>query len=272
MAAEASLVSAHEDALLRIENVDVAFDGRSVLEGVRCVVRPREILTLIGPNGAGKTTLVRVMLGLLRPRRGRVRRKSRLRVGYVPQRLHIEPTLPISVRDFLALGQRDTRARYLAVLDEVGVGHLIDSPVQHVSGGEMQRVSLARALLRRPDLLVLDEPAQGVDISGQRELYRLIANLRERRGCAVVLVSHDLHLVMAATDRVLCLNGHVCCEGEPKAVSADPEYHRLFGPLHEEVAIYTHHHDHHHSLDGRVSEPCSHDSHSCHHGESARGD
>ena len=239
-------------ALLRVENVEVAFGGRAVLHDVNCELRPQEILTLIGPNGAGKTTLVRVMLGLLRPRRGRVVATSRLRIGYVPQRLHIEPTLPLTVRDFLALGHRCRREEYRQVLVEVGVGHLLDSPVQQISGGEMQRVSLARALLRRPDLLVLDEPAQGVDVAGQRELYRLIGRLRSERGCSVVLVSHDLHMVMAATDRVICLNGHVCCEGEPKAVSATPEYLQLFGSLADEVAVYTHDHDHSHDVDGSV--------------------
>ncbi len=242
-------------ALVRLEGIEIAFDRRIVLRDVHCAVHPREILTLIGPNGAGKTTLVRVMLGLLRPRRGRVRRASGLRVGYVPQRLHIEPTLPLTVRDFLALGQRASRAACERALAEVGVGHLIASPVQHISGGEMQRVSLARALLREPDLLVLDEPGQGVDVVGQRELYRLIADLRNRRGCAVILVSHDLHLVMSATDRVICLNGHVCCAGEPHAVSNDPEYRRLFGPLADEVALYAHHHDHRHDVDGRIIEP-----------------
>lgn len=241
-----------DTALVWLRDVAVAFGGRTVLSGIDCEVRPREILTLIGPNGAGKTTLVRVMLGLLRPSRGRVRRLSGVRIGYVPQRLHIEATLPLSVRDFLALGQRCGRAEYQRALDEVGVGGLIDSPVQQVSGGEMQRISLARALLRRPDLLVLDEPAQGVDIGGQRELYRLIADLRERRGCAVVLVSHDLHLVMAATDRVICLNGHVCCEGEPMAVSADPEYRRLFGAAEQDFAVYPHRHDHRHDIHGNV--------------------
>lgn len=247
-----SAATADQAALVRVRDAAIAFGGRPVLAGVDCAIGPGEILTLIGPNGAGKTTLVRIMLGLLRPDRGRVRRRSRLRIGYVPQRLHIEPTLPLTVCDFLALGQRCDRAEYRRALDEVGIGALVDSPVQEVSGGEMQRVSLARALLRRPDLLVLDEPAQGVDVTGQRELYRLIAGLRESRGCAVLLVSHDLHLVMAATDRVICLNGHVCCEGEPLTVSADPEYRRLFGELERDFAIYPHHHDHRHDIHGDV--------------------
>lgn len=238
------------EALVRATDVSVRRNGRQVLDAVDAAVAPGEILTLIGPNGSGKTTLVRVLLGLLRPDRGRAWRAPRLRIGYVPQRVHVEPTLPLTVAGFLTLGGRRDRDACREGLTEVGIAHLLETPVQQISGGEFQRMLLARALLREPDLLVLDEPAQGVDVGGQRDLYRLIARLRERRGCAVVLVSHDLHLVMAATDRVLCLNGHICCHGVPSAVSAHPEYRRLFGPLDREFAVYTHEHDHHHGVGG----------------------
>ncbi len=241
-----------DDALVQSRRVSVRLGGRWVLEDVDAAVAPGEIVTLIGPNGSGKTTLVRVLLGLQRPDRGRIQRRAGLRIGYVPQRVDVEPTLPLTVAGFLALGSRGERARAEHALAEVGVARLLDARVQHLSGGEFQRMLLARALLREPDLLVLDEPAQGVDVGGQRELYRLIGRLRDGRNCAVLLVSHDLHLVMAATDRVLCLNGHVCCRGEPAVVSADPEYRRLFGPLDRELAVYTHGHDHHHDVDGSV--------------------
>ena len=252
----APTATTESQALIRAHGLRVEMGGRHILDGVDCRIAPGEILTLIGPNGAGKTTLVRVLLGLLRPDAGEVVRRPGLRIGYVPQRIHIDATLPLNVEAFLRLGRRAQPARYREVLHEVGVGDLLASPIQQVSGGEMQRVLLARALLQEPELLVLDEPAQGVDVGGQRELYRLIARLRERRQLAIVIVSHDLHLVMAATDRVLCLNHHVCCSGEPEQVSTHPEYLRLFGAIDREFALYTHDHDHRHDVHGDVvSEP-----------------
>ncbi|MCM2331135.1 MAG: ATP-binding cassette domain-containing protein, partial [Pseudomonas sagittaria] len=199
------------DALIRLDGVGVSFAGNPVLQDVQLALKPGEIVTLIGPNGAGKTTLVRVVLGLLAPHRGEVWRRDKLRIGYMPQKLHVEPTLPLSVLRFLRLVPGVDRARALAALGEVGAAQVIDSPLQRISGGELQRVLLARALLRQPELLVLDEPVQGVDVTGQADLYRLIGRLRKRYGCGVLMVSHDLHLVMSATDRVICLNRHVCC-------------------------------------------------------------
>src|SRR5690606_904154 len=185
-----------------------------------------KIVTLIGPNGAGKTTLVRSVLGLIRVDEGTIERGPDLRIGYMPQKLHIEPSLPLSVERFLALAGKPG-------LDEVmsltGVDHLRKQPMQQLSGGETQRVLLARALLRNPQLLVLDEPVQGVDITGQAALYGLINDIRKQRDCGVLLVSHDLHLVMATTDTVVCLNQHVCCSGHPQAVTNDPAYLALFG-------------------------------------------
>ncbi len=229
--------------------------GLAVLDGVDIEVAEGEIVTLIGPNGAGKTTLVKLLLGLESPDAGRVTRRTGLRVGYLPQRLQVDPVLPLDVARLLTLTRRADPAARRAVLDEVGVPHLLRSPVQALSGGELQRVLLARALLGHPELLVLDEPTQGVDFNGQAELYRLIARLRERRGCGVLLVSHDLHLVMAATDRVLCLNRHVCCHGAPESVRRHPEYLALFGPrLAANLAVYAHHHDHDHDLSGAVAD------------------
>ncbi len=247
--------------LAELDAVAVSLHGRSVLHDVSLAVHAGEIVTLIGPNGSGKTTLLRVLLGLLEPNAGSVMRKTGLTIGYVPQQLHVEPTLPLTVGRFLSLCAPRT-ARRAATLEgalaEVGVGGLLESPFQTLSGGELKRVLLAQALLREPDLLVLDEPSAGVDVAGQEELHGLLRQIRTTRGCGVLLVSHDLHLVMAATDRVVCLNHHICCTGRPEAVSQHPEYLALFGRrLTETLAVYTHHHDHHHDLSGALDEEAS---------------
>lgn len=249
--------------LLSGRHLHLKHGAREVLNGIDITVRPGEIVTLIGPNGAGKTSLVRVLLKLLKPTRGEVRWRPGMRVGYMPQRLQPDPAMPLDVHRFLTLNHKADRLVVQAALAEVDAAALLDRPLQALSGGELQRVSLARALLRQPDMLVLDEPAQGVDVIGQSEIYQLIAQLRERRGCGVLVVSHDLHLVMAASDSVYCLNGHICCTGRPEDVSRHPEYLRLFGPAAPQgVGIYAHHHDHSHGLHGGVlPHDCDHHDH-----------
>jgi len=243
--------------LLDAQDVSLERGERLILDRVSVQVRPAAVTVVIGPNGAGKTSLLRVLLGLWAPTRGRVRRRDGLRIGYMPQRLQIEPVLPLSVRRFLTLRQRAPAQELLAHLERVGVPHLLNKPVQSLSGGEMQRVLLARAMLNRPNLLVLDEPAQGVDIVGQGEVFRLIDGIRAETGCGVLMVSHDLHLVMANADAVICLNQHVCCTGRPEEVSRDPEYQRLFPAADVRgIGIYTHDHDHVHDLHGDVHQ-CS---------------
>ena len=237
--------------LIEARGVSVRIGRRSVLEAVDLAVHPGEIVTLIGLNGAGKSTLIRVLLGIIRPNRGEVSRAPGLRIGYAPQHVHRDPILPMTVRRFLTLGASAARERLEALLAEVGAGAILDHPLAEISGGELHRVLLARALLREPGLLVLDEPLAGVDITSQSELYRLIAEVRDRRGCGVLLVSHDLHLVMAATDTVVCINRHVCCTGHPRAVTRDPAFVSLFGPdVSRTLAIYQHSHDHHHDALG----------------------
>lgn len=240
-------------SLVTLENVSISFDQRQVLSGVSLELYPGKILTLLGPNGAGKSTLVRVVLGLLTPSSGRVSRSAGLRIGYVPQKLHIDPTLPVTVERFMRLSRGARNQDILPALKRVQAGHLLTSPLQKLSGGETQRVLLARALLNQPQLLVLDEPTQGVDVNGQVALYDLINQLRHELNCAVLMVSHDLHLVMAKTDEVLCLNHHICCSGTPEAVSQHPEFIAMFGPRGaQELAIYRHHHNHRHDLQGRI--------------------
>jgi zinc transport system ATP-binding protein len=243
------------DPLVRARHVSYRRQGRLLLDGIDVAVARGEIVTLIGPNGAGKSTLVRLLLGLLAPDEGEVRRVPGLRIGYAPQHLAIDPVLPLSVRHFLTLGGAAERRLLTAVLDRVGVPGMLDAPMAALSGGELQRVLLARALLRTPDLLVLDEPLSSVDIGGQAQLYRLIGDVRDETGAGVLLVSHDLHLVMARTDRVLCIDRHVCCSGHPVEVARDPAFARLFGtPLAEAVALY--HHDlHHHARHAHGHEP-----------------
>ncbi len=237
--------------LIAAHALSVHFRERAILDRVDLTVSRGEIVTVIGLNGAGKSTLVRALLGLIRPTSGRILKQPGLRVGYSPQHLHLDATLPLSVARFLTLGGRAPRPRLLELMTEVGVANVLDSQVADISGGELHRVLLARALLRKPDLLVLDEPLAGVDVAGQSELYRLIADIRDRYACGVLMVSHDLHVVMAATDKVVCINHHVCCTGRPESVTRHPEFVALFGShVAEGLAVYSHHHDHQHDVAG----------------------
>ena len=251
--------------LVRATDITVHAGGAEVLRRVNLEIRRGEIVTLIGPNGAGKSSLVRIIVGLARPANGTLELRAGLRIGYVPQHFYIDSYLPVTVQRFLELADRRlaTREAIARVLTEVGLPAVARQPMQALSGGESRRVLLARALLRDPDLLVLDEPTAGVDVTGQAELYNLISSLRAARQCGVLMVSHDLHLVMAATDHVTCLSsGHVCCSGHPEAVSQHPEYLALFGPqLAPSLAVYTHHHDHRHDLSGQKVPICQDDDH-----------
>jgi len=235
------------EPLITAEHVSLILAKRTILTDISLSVKPREIVTLIGPNGAGKTSLLRVLLGLCQPTKGAIHRKTGLTIGYMPQKLSLDATLPIKVHHFLRLAGSFSDAAIMTVLTTVQAPQLQDRSLYHLSAGEMQRVLLARAILRQPELLVLDEPAQGVDVNGQLELYRLLVELRDKLSCAILMVSHDLHLVMAATDTVICLNHHVCCHGHPDLIRHDPAYLALFGQHMQAVlAFYTHHHDHKH--------------------------
>ncbi len=231
--------------MIEAQQLTFAYDAQPVLQGIDLTLRKGEILTLIGPNGAGKTTLLRLLLGRLRPTGGRLWRRPGLRLGYMPQKLHLDPSLPVTTQRFLKLGLERGAPLDERWLQRIGVHTFLHQPLHSLSGGQLQRAMLCRAVMRQPDLLVLDEPLQGVDVQGQAQLYRLLADIRDQLGCAIVLVSHDLHLVMAQTDRVLCLNGHICCSGPPQAVQRHPEYRRLFGEEQDAFALYTHHHDPH---------------------------
>ncbi len=240
--------------LIKAEHLSLQINQRQILDDISVEIEPGKIVTLIGPNGSGKTSLVKVLLGLIEADAGKLSRKDNLVIGYMPQKLHIEPVLPMTVMRFLRMGIVSSEEQIHETAQLLGIESLLNQAVQSVSGGEFQRILLSRALLRKPDLLVLDEPAQGVDINGQQQLYQLVAQIRDQYGCGILMVSHDLHLVMEATDDVLCLNTHICCTGRPEAVSKHPEYLRLFGASLDGMAIYTHHHDHSHDFAGDESE------------------
>ena len=241
--------------LLQTHNLSLISGKRELLSNITLTVSTGEIVTVIGPNGAGKTTLLRVLLGLIPQNSGTIFKKPKLRIGYLPQKVAVDPILPLSVSRIMNLTGNYSSLQIKTALEETGVSSLKDKPVFQLSGGEFQRVMLARALLRSPELLVLDEPVQGVDYMGESELYKLIANLRTSHGCGVLMVSHDLHVVMASTDRVLCLNQHICCEGQPEDVSRHPEYLRLFGlDSGSALAVYSHNHDHTHHISGTLQE------------------
>jgi len=264
--AAASASARPAGALVTAEGLAVRFGATLALTQVDLTVEAGEVVALIGPNGAGKSTLVRAVLGLVALSAGRVWRRAGLRIGYVPQRMVIDPVLPLTAGLFLELARSGGAATPAAVLELVAAGELIGRSLHALSGGEFQRVLLARALMREPELLVLDEPVQGVDFGGQIALYELIGRLRDSLNLGVLMVSHDLHVVMAATDRVVCLNHHVCCSGAPEAVSRNPEYTALFGAAAAHgLAIYSHHHDHEHDLKGAVVPPGGA-------GDDARGD
>lgn len=242
-----------QEALVRLDKVGVYRDGKWLVRGVTFDVHPKEIVTLIGPNGSGKSTSVKTALGVLQPTEGEVIRRPDLQIGYVPQKFNLDWTLPMPVSRLMKLTKKQTEHDIDHALDLVGISHLKKSDMQSLSGGETQRALLARALLMQPDLLVLDEPVQGVDFAGEIALYDLIKTIRDETGCGILLISHDLHVVMAQTDTVICLNGHVCCRGTPKLVAESDEYKRLFGArAAQSLAVYQHDHDHTHLPDGRV--------------------
>ena len=238
--------------LLSASKLTIAYGETAILDAVDFAIRPREIVTLIGPNGSGKTTLIRALLGLVPPSSGRIARGA-TRIGYVPQSFARDKSLPLTALRFTRSFGGGGKDEAMAALERTGVAHVAGRQLSSLSGGEMARVALARAILRKPELLVLDEPLSGVDIAGEAALYELIASMRDELGAAILLVSHDLHVVMAAADHVVCLNRHVCCEGDAKRVAEDPAFIALFGPnVAEQIALYTHRHDHSHTPSGAI--------------------
>jgi len=239
--------------LVQLDDVGVRRDGKWLVRHVDFAVRTGEIISIVGPNGSGKSTTLKALTGILKPTEGTVIRKDNFAIGYVPQSLVLDGTMPLSVRRMMGLTARINADIIETTMEQFHIRHLADVQVQSLSGGEFQRLLLARAVLFKPQLLVLDEPAQGVDFSGQMDIYDYVRAYRDQTGASVVIVSHDLHLVMAATDQVICINGHVCCSGTPDSVSNNQQYLDMFGPQAvQALAVYRHTHDHVHLADGKV--------------------
>ena len=239
--------------LIELKQINVIFAEKTALRDINLKIYPNSIITIVGPNGGGKSTLLKTLLKLQKPSSGEVLYHDKVRIGYVPQKIHLDHSLPLTVSRFLRLSKGVNKRDIEATLTQLSIHHLAEQNMQKLSGGEMQRVLLARAILNKPNLLVLDEPTQGVDINGQAELYQLIHQTQQALNCAVVMVSHDLHIVMADSKEVLCINQHICCAGTPETLSNDPTFMRLWGnQIAQNVGFYSHHHNHHHNMHGDV--------------------
>lgn len=248
--------------LIKLENIVVTRQQKSILEDVSLTINEKEFLTIIGPNGAGKSMLLKCLMGFYKPDSGQVIKRPGLKIGYVPQRLNIDDSIPMSVERFLNL--RKTKKNWEQVISQTNVDSLLNMSISALSGGQLQRVLLARALLGQPDLLILDEPAQNLDVSGQLQFYKLLDEIYKQGGIAILMVSHELHLVMASSQKVICLYHHICCSGEPHTVMRDPEFISLFGnDMAKMMAVYNHQHNHSHQHDneGKLhqhSKDCAH--------------
>ena len=235
------------DALITLDNITLSHNGKNVLDDVSFKLHQGEFVTLIGPNGAGKSSLIKILLGVIKQDSGYVTYTGDIRLGYTPQTFTANPYIPISVKDFLTLNQKLDSAIMQQTFDLTGINELLHLPLKNLSGGELQKVLLSRALLNKPNVLILDEPAQNLDVDGQMQLYKLIQDIHQEQNCAVLMVSHDLHRVMKESTQVLCLYHHICCEGLPESILKDEKFNDLFADqIHELMATYEHHHNHHH--------------------------
>ncbi len=237
-------------SLITVKNLSLKYNADIVLRKINLKINSGEIVTIVGPNGSGKTSLLKAIIGAVPPSEGYIKLKPKLKIGYIPQRLNFDKTLPITVERFMTLTEKANKSTYMSALQTAGVAGLLKNQMSSLSGGQFQRILLARALLGSPEILILDEATQGLDQPGSAAFYRQIEQVRHNTGCAVLMISHDLHVVMSASDRVVCLNGHVCCEGTPSAVVSKPEYQELFGAGTDgALALYRHVHDHVHEHD-----------------------
>ena len=235
------------DALITLNNISLSHNGKNVLDDVSFKLHEGEFITLIGPNGAGKSSLIKVLLGIIKQDSGDIKYTDNIRLGYTPQTFLANPFIPISVKDFLTLNQKLDSEFMLKTFELTGIKDLLKFPLKNLSGGELQKVLLTRALLNKPNVLILDEPAQNLDVDGQMQLYKLIQDIHQQQNCAVLMVSHDLHRVMKESTQVLCLYHHICCEGLPESILKDEKFNDLFADqINDLMATYEHHHNHHH--------------------------
>lgn len=236
-----------EEAILRADNISVYNEGTYQLKDVSLEVKPKQIISIIGPNGGGKTILARVLAGIIKPQAGRVYKAKGLKIGYVPQHFDMDYLMPLSVKFFLSLSPYFNSDTGAEACRDLYLEHLLDKQFSHLSGGEKQRVLLARAILVKPRMMILDEPTQALDMEGSINFYEILSSYAPKHNCAVVLISHDLNFVMSETDLVICLNGHICCRGTPNEIDSDPAYRKLFGvTVTDHLALYNHHHNHSH--------------------------
>ena len=239
--------------LVKLENAGVQRMSKWLVKGISFEISQGQIVTLIGPNGSGKTTTAKMILNIMNADEGQITRNTD-KMAYVPQKIIIDWTMPLRVIDFMKITNNLNDNQVIESLTTTGVDKLLYNQIHNLSGGEFQRVLIARAIAKKPDLLVLDEPVQGVDYNGEIALYNLIKKISVNLNCGILLISHDMHFVMSTTDHVVCLNGHICCSGTPSSVVKNPEYIKLFGEHNSEtLSYYQHHHDHSHDSDGSIS-------------------
>ena len=239
--------------LVKLENAGVQRISKWLVKGISFEISQGQIVTLIGPNGSGKTTTAKMILNIMNSDEGQITRNTD-KMAYVPQKINIDWTMPLRVIDFMKITNNLNNNQVIESLTTTGVDKLLYNQIHNLSGGEFQRVLIARAIATKPDLLVLDEPVQGVDFNGEIALYNLIKKISVTLNCGILLISHDMHFVMSTTDHVICLNGHICCSGNPSSIVKNPEYIKLFGEHNSEtLSYYQHQHDHSHDNDGSVS-------------------
>lgn len=233
--------------IAELENIGLRINAQKIIDKISLQLKKGEITTLIGPNGGGKTSIARILLGILKPTSGKVLKNSQIKIGYMPQKIEIDKTIPLTAQDFIQLSTHkiELDETFKNLISHLNVKKILNKQIHDLSGGQLQKILFLRALINKPDLLVLDEPTQYMDISAIEDFYQIIDEVRKANNCAILLISHDLHMVMQKTDVVFCINHHVCCHGSPESVNQHPEYLSLFGNR-SEVAIYQHHHDHQH--------------------------